>query len=86
MPKQECEPLECQAKAKELVAEHIDLRYEERLEYDVYVSMFTSIGLSWKAFLSTTLPNSGFFTVEYYALKDETTLKAYAMIESITKY
>jgi hypothetical protein len=82
----ECEPLDCQHKAIELVIEHIKSRYETMPAYEVYVMSFVTIGKSWKATLSTTLPNSGIFVVEFYALENRLTLKVYAMVETLSKY
>jgi len=86
VPAQEVDPAECQETAKELVREYITARYETDKTYEVHVEMFTSVGKTWKAILSTSLPNSAVFTVEYYALKQETTLRIYAQTESVTKY
>lgn len=86
MTQQELDPLTCKAKARKLVSEYIDTRYGSEKAYEVYITSFTDIGLSWKVVLTTTLPNSAFFTVEYYALKQETTLKVYAQTEKVTKF
>ncbi|QJD49793.1 hypothetical protein SEA_CLUBPENGUIN_69 [Streptomyces phage ClubPenguin] len=86
MPQQEIDPLKCQDQAKKLVAEFIDTRYGKEKTYDIYVTKFASVGKTWKATLSTSLPNSAVFEVEYYALKEQTTLRVYAQIESVTKY
>jgi mevalonate pyrophosphate decarboxylase len=84
VPSQECAPVECQERAKQAVSDHIQVRYAKEMDFDVFVTMFTHIGLSWKAILSTSLPNSAYFTVEYYALEEIITLKVYAMTEVIT--
>ena len=81
-----CDPVESTELAKNLVAKYIERRYEKPLEYEIFVVSFTDIGLSWKAILSTTLSNSGLFVVEYYALKDETSIRVYALTERLTKY
>lgn len=79
MPEKECAPTECQEQAKKIVADYIKSRYEKEMEFDVFVTQFTYVGMTWKASLSTTLPESAHFVVEYYALKDTTTLKVYAL-------
>lgn len=84
MTKQECAPAVCQTQARQIVRDHIQTRYEKQMEFDVFVTMFTHIGLSWKAILTTTLPNSAFFSVDYYALEDKTTLRIYALTETQT--
>lgn len=86
MPEQDIDPKACKQRARELVADYINTRYGERKSYDVYVTAFTSVGKTWKATLTTTLPHSAIFTVEYYALKQETTLRVYAHVETVTKY
>jgi hypothetical protein len=86
MPAQEVDPLKCKVKARQLVTEYINSRYGEGKTYEVYVTSFTDIGKSWKVILTTTLPNSAFFTVEYYALKQETTLRVYAQTQKITTF
>lgn len=86
MPTEECAPPECQEQAKQIVADYIKVRYEKEMEFDVFITAYTNVGLTWKATLSTTLPNSAYFIVEYYALKDTTTLKVYALTETRTLY
>jgi hypothetical protein len=81
-----CNPVECTELAKSLTAKYIEGRYEKSLDYEIYVLSFTDIGLSWKAILETTLSNSGLFVVEYYALKDETNIRVYALTERVTTF
>ena len=81
-----CEPLECQEKAKQMVVDHITSRYDGTAVYEVYVESFIAIGLTWRAVLRTTLPNSGVFIVEYYALEKKMSLRAYAMVEELSSY
>jgi hypothetical protein len=80
------DPLWCQDRAKAMVTDHITNRYSEIVEYTVYIDSFVQIGLTWRAVLRTTLPNSGVYVVQYYALEQKTTLKAYAMVEEISSY
>lgn len=81
-----CDPLECQEQAKRMVVDHITKRYDGRATYEVYVESFIAIGLTWRVVLRTTLPNSGVYMVEYYALENKMTLMAYAMVEEISSY
>lgn len=86
MPEMEIDPLLCKQKARAMVTEWIDARYGKEKAYNVYITAFTNVGKTWKATLHTSLPNSAFFTVEYYALKQETTMRVYAMTQTVTKY
>lgn len=86
MPEMEIDPLACKQEARKMVSEWIDARYGKEKAYDVYVTAFTNVGKTWKATLHTSLPNSAFFTVEYYALKKTITMKVYAMTQTVTKY
>lgn len=81
-----CVPTDCIKRAERLVTKYIDKRYDKPFEYEIFVVSFTDIGLSWKSIMSTSLPNSGLFVVEYYALKDETTLRVYALTERVTTF
>jgi hypothetical protein len=80
------DPLDCQEKAKQMVVDHISKRYENRAVYDVYIESYIAIGKTWRAVLRTTLPNSGVYVVEYYALEKKMTLRVYAMVEELSSY
>lgn len=80
------DPLDCQEQAKQMVTDHITKRYDNRAVYDVYIESFIAIGLTWRAVVRTTLPNSGVYVVEYYALEKKMTLRAYAMVEELSSY
>jgi hypothetical protein len=80
------DPLACQQQAKDMVVDHITKRYDGKVGYDVYIESFIVIGLTWRAVLRTSLPNSGVYVVQYYALEKKMTLRAYAMVEEISSY
>jgi hypothetical protein len=80
------DPLACQQQAKDMVVDHITKRYDGKVGYDVYIESFTVIGLTWRAVLRTSLPNSGVYVVQYYALEQKMSLRAYAMVEEISSY
>jgi formylmethanofuran dehydrogenase subunit A len=79
-------PMVCQQQAKDMVVDHLTKRYDGAVQYDVYIESFIAIGLTWRAVLATTLPNSGRFVVQYYALERKMSLRAYAMVEEISSY
>lgn len=86
MSDMQIDPLACQQQAKDMVVDHITKRYDGSAEYDVYIESFIVIGLTWRAVLRTSLPNTGVYVIQYYALERKMTLKAYAMVEEISSY
>lgn len=77
-------------RAKELVYEHVKRRLEPTDQHvtfgidEVYVVFFTYVLGSWKAFLSTTLPDGMYYEVIHNSMKKETYICSYKQWEHMT--
>lgn len=79
-------PEKYQAKATRLVKNHIDkgfVGYSEKPAYEIYAIWFHETLLSWKALISTTLPDSMYYEVTYVGDERKAYLHAYVKTDSI---
>jgi hypothetical protein len=78
-----------QARAKNLIFEHVTSRLEKTDTHvvfapeDVYVVWFSKTLDNWKALLSTTLPDGMYYEVTYNGFKRETYVDSYKKFENV---
>ena len=83
------DPRDHAAKARRFVFEYVKARLEKTdthvtfSEDEVYVVMFTFVLGSYKALLSTTLPDGMYYEVTYNRPREETYLDAYKKFENV---